>query len=42
MIWHHTAKVNHIPQSYKIQIWKDSEWVDVFSTTDELSHVQEE
>ena len=32
LVWHHGLE--HVPNTYKIQYWDGTSWVDIFSTTD--------
>ncbi|WP_282013809.1 hypothetical protein [Marinifilum flexuosum] len=38
LVWHHGD--NHIPNTYKIQYWDGSTWVDAFSTNTGLNYVR--
>jgi len=38
VVWHHGLE--HVPNTYKIQYWDGSNWVDVFSTTNGRSYLK--
>lgn len=38
VVWHHALE--HVPNTYKIQYWDGTNWVDIFSTTNGHSYLK--